>query len=234
MWDVDASSMVPLPNMVAVFRDSPQFVGSTINTEGGPVYLTSDSMSDAVVVPSPVCRLSYCTGKQTQRNYEDQRERDLLQDLASDYEGYKDFNPPRVQGTCEWFFMDDRFRKWRDSNTSSLLWVSAGPGCGKSVLSRALIDEGQLSTSVTTSTICYFFFKDGYESRMHSTDALCTILHQLFTHDPTGSLIRHALPIHKNHGEKLRQNFSELWRILVIVYEYAVGLSRRGLIHLLS
>jgi hypothetical protein len=74
-------------------------------------------------------------GKQTQRNYEDQKERDLLQDLTSDYEGYKDFNPLRVQGTCEWFFMDDRFRKWRDSNTSSLLWVSAGPGCGKSVLS---------------------------------------------------------------------------------------------------
>jgi ankyrin repeat domain-containing protein 50 len=152
-------------------------------------------------------------GKQTQRNYEDEKERNLLKDLSSDYEGYKDFNPPRVPGTCEWFFMDDRFRKWRDSNTSGLLWVSAGPGCGKSVLSRALIDEGRLSTSVTTSTICYFFFKDG--SRVHSTDALCALLHQLFTHDPTSSLIRHALPIHKKHSEKLRENFSEQWRILV-------------------
>lgn len=80
-------------------------------------------------------------GRQTQRNYEDQKERDLLQDLASDYEGYKDFNPQRVEGTCEWFFNDDRYLKWRDSSISSLLWVSAGPGCGKSVLSRALIDE---------------------------------------------------------------------------------------------
>ena len=26
--------------------EGPQFVGSTINTEGGPFYLTSDSMSD--------------------------------------------------------------------------------------------------------------------------------------------------------------------------------------------
>jgi hypothetical protein len=154
-------------------------------------------------------------GKQNQRNYEDQKERDLLHHLSADYKGYKDFNPPRVQGTCEWFFMDDRFCKWRDSNTSSLLWVSAGPGCGKSVLSRALIDEGRLSMRVTTSTICYFFFKDGNESRMHITDALCAILHQLFTHDPTSNLIKHALPIHKQHGEKLRENFSELWRILI-------------------
>ena len=28
--------------------EGPQFVGSTINTEGGPFYLTSESMSDAV------------------------------------------------------------------------------------------------------------------------------------------------------------------------------------------
>ena len=154
-------------------------------------------------------------GRQTQRNYEDQRERDLLQDLASNYEGYKDFNPQRVEGTCEWFFNDDRYLKWRDSSTSSLLWVSAGPGCGKSVLSRALIDEHRLSRNITTSTVCYFFFKDGDEHRMHSTNALCAILHQLLTLDLSGSLIRNVLPSHKNYGKALAQNFSELWRIMV-------------------
>ncbi|KAL4755652.1 ankyrin repeat-containing domain protein, partial [Aspergillus foveolatus] len=152
--------------------------------------------------------------KQSQTNYEDQKERNLLQVLASCYEDYKDFHPPRVQGTCEWFFTDDRFRKWRGSNTSSLLWVSAGPGCGKSVLSRALVDERRLSTNITTSTVCYFFFKDGEERRMYATNALCTILHQLFTHNPASSLMRHALPSHKNYGKDLTQNFSELWRIL--------------------
>jgi len=135
--------------------------------------------------------------RQIQQNFEDQKERDLLHNLASDYEGYKNFNPQKVFGTCEWFFSDDRFRKWRDGNTSSLLWVSAGPGCGKSVLSRALVDEHRLSTSVTTSTVCHFFFKDGDERRMYSTNALCAILHQLFTHDPTSSLIGHALSSHK-------------------------------------
>ncbi|KAB5513490.1 hypothetical protein GE09DRAFT_1046665, partial [Coniochaeta sp. 2T2.1] len=50
---------------------------------------------------------------------------------------------------------------------------------------------------------------------MHSTNALCAILHQLFAQDPTGSLIGRALPSHKNYGEKLTQNFSELWRILL-------------------
>ncbi|KAB5518246.1 hypothetical protein GE09DRAFT_1294182 [Coniochaeta sp. 2T2.1] len=77
------------------------------------------------------------------------KERAHLQDLASDYEGYKNFNSQKVEGTCEWFFTDERFGKWRESQTSSLLWVSADPGCGESVLSRALIDDHRLSTRLS-------------------------------------------------------------------------------------
>lgn len=150
----------------------------------------------------------------TQKLHDSQKERELLQDLASDYESHKDYNPPRVQGTCEWFFEDERFRKWRDSDFG-LLWVSAGPGSGKSVLSRALIDEHRLSTNVTTSAVCYFFFKDGDEHRMYATNALSAILHQLFRHDATGRLIEHALPSHKMFGKSLAQSFSELWRVLM-------------------
>ncbi|UKZ46399.1 hypothetical protein TrVGV298_000600 [Trichoderma virens] len=155
------------------------------------------------------------SGIENQKNYEERTERELLQTLASDYQGYKDFNPQKVKGTCEWFFADERFRNWRDSNASSLLWVSAGPGCGKSVLSRALIDERRLSTNVTTSTVCYFFFKDGDEGRMYAHNALCAVIHQLFTQDSTGKLIAQALAAHKSFGEKLAQSFSELWEILI-------------------
>ncbi|KAM0517462.1 hypothetical protein ACHAPE_004994 [Trichoderma viride] len=138
---------------------------------------------------SKIRRILEEDGKQSQRLYEDQTERNPLRDLVSDYESYKSFNTQRVAGTCEWFFDDDRFDRWRDSSTSSLLWVSAGPGCGKSVLSRALIDEQRLSTHVTTSTVCHFFFKDGDQRRMSSTNAL-------------------------KNSEKLMENLSELWGIL--------------------
>ncbi|KAJ6036165.1 hypothetical protein N7540_000444 [Penicillium herquei] len=153
--------------------------------------------------------------KQAQMNYEDQNERALLQDLASNYHDFKNFNPLRVQGTCEWFFADERFCNWRDSRTSGLLWISAGPGCGKSVLSRALIDERRLSTQVTTSKICHFFFKDGDERRMHPANAFCAILHQLFMHDSSSSLIQHALARYKSYGNNLAQNFGELWEIFI-------------------
>lgn len=155
------------------------------------------------------------SGASVQKNYEDEKERALLQALASDYEGHKDLIPQKVEGTLEWFFSDDRFSNWRNSDVSSLLLVSADPGWGKSVLSRSLIDERRLSTNATTSIVCYFFFKDGDDSRMHPHNALSAILHQLFTHDPTGSLIAQALPRYKNFGEALTHKFSELWKILL-------------------
>lgn len=107
----------------------------------------------------------------------------------------------------------EKFRKWRDSGFS-FLWVTAGPGCGKAVLSRALIDEGRLSTNVSTSTVCYFFFKDGDEHHMYATNALSAIL-QLFTQASVGDLIKYAVPSYENFGRGLTQNFPELWRILV-------------------
>ncbi|KAI0436217.1 hypothetical protein F4803DRAFT_243029 [Xylaria telfairii] len=153
--------------------------------------------------------------KERRSDLEDKQERELLADLAADHEAYKNFNPIKVENTCGWFLKDKSFRSWRDSEESSLLWVSAGPGCGKSVLSRSLIDEWQLSTSAATSTVCYFFFKDGDERRDHSANAFSSILHQLFMRDMTGKFMSHALHRHKNYGKTLATNFSQLWDILL-------------------
>ena len=162
---------------------------------------------------------------------QDEKETRLLEDLAraaGDYHRYKNINRMRVTGTCEWFLTDQRFGKWRDSKSPSLLWVSAGPGRGKSVLSRSLIDEGHLNATSTititssailasssTTTICYFFFKDGGDGLMDGTHALCAVLHQLFTCPSTSGLIKYALLSHKQNGTTLTRKFSELWRILV-------------------
>ena len=151
---------------------------------------------------------------QAQRHQDrrDDQEAELLETLASDYKSDKGLVSTRVPGTCEWFFEDDRFLEWRDSNFSRLLWVSAGPGCGKSVLARALIDERRVCTNTMASTVCYFFFKDGQEQRTRGANALGALLHQLFENT---TLITHALSSYRSYGKKLRDAFSELWEILV-------------------
>ncbi|KAH0536220.1 hypothetical protein FGG08_006887 [Glutinoglossum americanum] len=132
--------------------------------------------------------------------------------LASNYREDKDRNPDRVSGTCKWFLDHPKFRSWCKGETANLLWVSADPGCGKSVLSKALIDEGLLTTTSRRLSICYFFFKDDDVNRRNGANALCAILHQLFMQKPI--LIEHAVPHFKNNGSILRTMSSTLWDIL--------------------
>ena len=130
---------------------------------------------------------------------------------APDYQRYKERNQSRVEGTCRWFLKHQNFEVWQRSNVSSLLWVSADPGCGKSVLSKSLVDI-ELQTTASRTT-CYFFFKDDDVMQKSSTHALSALLHQLFLQKRT--LIRHAIPAYQSHGSNLIQKFYELWGIFI-------------------
>jgi ankyrin repeat domain-containing protein 50 len=103
----------------------------------------------------------------------------LLKKLyTSFYRDRKDRNPKRLDGTCEWFINHPLFRNWQKSKTSSLFWVSADPGCGKSVLAKYLVDT--MLPSIKSRTICYFFFKNDFEDQRSAVSALCCILRQFF------------------------------------------------------
>ena len=164
----------------------PQFVGSTINTGGGNVNFAADDFR-RTTAPSVLARFK-----------------------VSDYEGQKNSNPDRVQGTCQWFLQHERYQMWRDSETDNVLWVSADPGCGKSVLAKSLIDHELRCTESLSS--CYFFFKDG-EEQGNLLSALCSLLHQLFIHKPV--LLRHALLETEKNGERLQREALLLWRLLI-------------------
>ncbi|KAM3499454.1 hypothetical protein MY10362_007285 [Beauveria mimosiformis] len=135
-----------------------------------------------------------------------------LKRVAGNYETAKNSNLERVKGTY-----------------SSLFWVSAAPGCGKSVLSRALIDDGHLKSTVSTfdmtssvatvrerdNSVCYFFFKEDVQGRTRLVNAFSAILHELFAQDKTNQLIQHAVVHHKFNAKFLPEEFSLLWDILV-------------------
>ncbi|KAK7224159.1 hypothetical protein V2G26_012162 [Clonostachys chloroleuca] len=126
-------------------------------------------------------------------------------DKDSTYEWYKDRIEKRVEGTCSWFLRHDNFKNWQQQESGPLL-VSADPGCGKSVLAKYLVDE-VLPGSATT---CYFFFKDQDQNTIRQ--ALCAVLHQLFTQTPAS--IEHALGPLRQNGPSLVDNKASLWNIL--------------------
>ncbi|KAM0510858.1 hypothetical protein ACHAPE_010484, partial [Trichoderma viride] len=110
-----------------------------------------------------------------------------------------------AKNTCLWFLKHDNFQKWMSQESGPLL-VTADPGCGKSVLAKYLIDH-KLPQS---ATICYFFFKD--QDQTTCRQALCALLHQLFTQKP--ALIKHAMQQFDNDGQGLAKSTASLWKIL--------------------
>ena len=135
--------------------------------------------------------------------------------LYSNYEQGKNFNPERIAGTCEWFLKHSAFLTWRKAKKSSILWLSADPGCGKSVLSRYLVDRrGELLTlSSQAPIICYFFFKDGDVDRASADKALCAILHQLIMQEP--ELYKYAEDDFSKKNESFLGDSNALWYVII-------------------
>lgn len=149
------------------------------------------------------------------RQHRNEKEKENLRKLYSNYESGKNANPMRVAGTCEWFLGHPDFLAWRQSQCSGLLWLSGDPGCGKSVLSKHLVDcKGEvLSLNPGISTICYFFFKDGDNDRMYGAKAICALLHQIFLQQP--SLYEYAEKHFQCKNETFLTDIDALWNIFM-------------------
>ena len=131
------------------------------------------------------------------------------------YESQKLQNPKRVPNTCLWTLQNPKYIEWRDTEKSNLLWVSADPGCGKSVLARSIIDEDLPGAfeNVPSKHVLYYFFKDTSPEQRSATQAMVTILYQLFVYQPR--LIKYALPSYRELGKALSTSFPRLWSILI-------------------
>jgi ankyrin repeat protein len=137
------------------------------------------------------------------------------------YKDSKDRNRERVVGTCDWFTDNPQFKEWllpSESQGPSLLYVTADPGCGKSVLSRYLIEE---ILPDDDRTVCYFFFKDDFAEQKSSLRALCSLLHQLLVSNnilsTNGILENSILEKYEVQGERFVESFSEIWSTFIDV-----------------
>jgi hypothetical protein len=157
--------------------------------------------------------------EQRESHHREKMERILTEDQhrchqafkTSAYEKFKNINPNRVEGTCEWVLNSFEYLRWWNATSNDLLWISADPGCGKFVLAKSLID-GVFAASDSNVSILYFFFKDNDEQNNLAT-ALCAVLHQLFSLQPR--LLRHALPFWERTKEKIQHEVDEIWRIFM-------------------
>jgi hypothetical protein len=128
-----------------------------------------------------------------------------------DYDDFMERNDDSVDDTCRWF-EGAAYSDWVTA-TSGVFLLTAGAGCGKSVLAKSVVKR--LKSSEHAPTVCHFFFKEDNEAQKNSKNALCAILHQLFDQQPhlLSESVRHKI---ETRGSSLLEELGSLWDTLIL------------------
>ncbi|KAF8252005.1 hypothetical protein K440DRAFT_595040, partial [Wilcoxina mikolae CBS 423.85] len=131
----------------------------------------------------------------------------------SDYKSYRDdLLLRRHENTCTWILDDQRYRTWNEKDGQAILWISGGPGFGKSVLSSFLTQE--ITRGKTNQLYLNYFFCDDKDERLRTAHAiLVNLLTQLLEQIP--DVIMHFLAEseYTTTKEKTAWNYGMLWRV---------------------
>ncbi|KAL6865505.1 hypothetical protein ACO1O0_001599 [Amphichorda felina] len=92
---------------------------------------------------------------------------------------YSSFSKFRVNDTGEWLLKDSGLRSWAKGDTQHL-WLSGGPGSGKSFLATRLISWG----TENLSHLAYFYFRANNPETRSVLQALRDVAYQLSESDP--------------------------------------------------
>ncbi|RAH67963.1 Pfs, NACHT and ankyrin domain protein, partial [Aspergillus aculeatinus CBS 121060] len=85
----------------------------------------------------------------------------------------------RQQGTCSWLLQSKRYREWR-SGKRQHLWLHGIPGCGKTVLSAAIVDD--LMQQLQPPDVVLFFYFDFKEIEKQSPNKMVrSLVAQLYS-----------------------------------------------------
>ena len=81
----------------------------------------------------------------------------FLTDPIVDRETLRTEKGQRTEGTCEWIRGNTAYKSWLAGETPRL-WISGGPGKGKTMLSMFLTEELEAYTQETEGTSLLFYF----------------------------------------------------------------------------
>ena len=87
----------------------------------------------------------------------------------------------RHKGTGQWLLEHDSYVAWKGQQDSAILCLYGIPGCGKSVLASAIIDDLAVSARPGTVDIVYFYCEYADQGTLRPINLLGTFLKQLYT-----------------------------------------------------
>ncbi|KAI9651903.1 MAG: hypothetical protein M1829_002114 [Trizodia sp. TS-e1964] len=136
----------------------------------------------------------------------------FLTDPRDDREKLLHSKGPRVDGTCEWIKRHPLYEEWLRS-TSQLLWVSGGPGKGKSMIAIYLATELEQLSKFQDTCFLQYFCDDKDKKRNTAVTILRGLIYQIL--QTRRSIFHHILPSFRVQKDALfsSSSFDSLWRI---------------------
>ena len=147
----------------------------------------------------------------------------FLTDPRDDRDSIIQLKGPRVEGTCEWIKTNELYNLWLHSR-SQLLWLSGGPGKGKTMLSIFLAEELERIAEESQGALVVQYFCDNKDERRNTAVAVIRgLIWQLLRLCP--KLFIHILPSFRDRKEtQLITSFETLWRIFeTMVHDPILG-----------
>ena len=136
----------------------------------------------------------------------------FLSDPRDDLAAIRSAKGKRVDGTCDWILAQDSYTSWLIEDSPQLLWLSGGPGIGKTMISTFMVEElARLAERSSQITLAYYFCDDKDEKRKTATAILRGLLLQLLRQRPM--LFKHIQSDFDISRDNLFTSFHGLWRV---------------------
>ncbi|TRX92231.1 hypothetical protein FHL15_006846 [Xylaria flabelliformis] len=121
----------------------------------------------------------------------------------------------RVDGTCEWLIQHPSYQEWLTDANLPLLWISGGPGKGKTMLAIYITEVLQPIVDANDDVLLYYFCSNRDKNRNTALTILRGIMHQWVDRHP------HMAQHIKNSFEGTEttkytvSSFVSLWRVFL-------------------
>ncbi|KAH7188143.1 ankyrin repeat protein [Fusarium flagelliforme] len=129
----------------------------------------------------------------------------------------------RVDGTCEWLTQHPHYQEWLKDENHSLLWVSGGPGKGKTMLAIYITEMLQPMVGAGDNVLLYYFCSNRDKNRNTALTIMRGILHQWVGLRPQLAKFIKSSFEGTETTKYTTSNFLSLWRVFLTLLQQSTS-----------
>ena len=129
----------------------------------------------------------------------------------------------RVDGTCEWLIQHPSYQEWLADANLPLLWISGGPGKGKTMLSIYITEVLQPVVDAAEDVLLYYFCSNRDKNRNTALTIMRGIIHQWIDLHPN---LAHYIKNSFEGTETTKytvSSFVSLWRVFLTLLQQSAS-----------